>query len=66
MRPATKKIAAEIVALNKIPPERRREDWRIARGLLMEAAGYIKVKEDHLALAMLDAARPYLRFAELL
>ena len=65
MRAATKKIAADIVALNKIPPARRATDWRTAQGLLEEAAGYIKLGNDHHAELMRKAAEPYLRLAQL-
>lgn len=65
MRAATKKIAADIVSLNKIPADRRSTDWRTAKGLLEEAAGYIKIGNDHHAELMRKAAEPYLRFAEL-
>lgn len=65
MRPATKMIAADIAALNKIPAERRSTDWRTAKGLLEEAARYIKISHDHQAELMRKAAEPYLRFAEL-
>lgn len=64
MRPTTKRIATDIVALNKIPAERRSEDWRIAKGLLVEAAGYIKLGNDTVAEQLRQAAAPYLRFAE--
>lgn len=66
MRQATKAIAASIVQLNAIPAERRdNPDYRTARGLLQEAAGYIKAGDDTMALRLHEAALPYLRFAEL-
>lgn len=65
MRAATKMAAVEIAKLNSIPAERRREDWHIAKGLLTEAAQYIKIRQDLLAEAMVKAAQPYVRFAEL-
>ena len=58
-------IRADIKALNAIPEERRREDWRIAKGLLLEAAGYDVAGHDLGAKTMREAAAPYLRFAEL-
>lgn len=65
MRPTTKRIATDIVALNKVPADRRSSDWRIAKGLLEEAAGYIKIENDAQAELLRKAAEPYLRFAEL-
>ena len=65
MRPTTKRIAIDIVALNAIPADRRGADWRIAKDLLTEAAGYIKLGHDLQAEALRKAAAPYLRFAEL-
>ena len=65
MRTTTKKIAVDIVALNKVPAERRSSDWRTAKGLLEEAAGFIKLGNDVMAEQMRQAAAPYLRFAEL-
>jgi hypothetical protein len=65
MRPTTKRIAADIVALNKVPVERRASDWRIAKGLLEEAAGYIKLNQDDTAEVLREAAASYLRFAEI-
>ena len=64
MRPTTKRIRADIEALMAVPTDHRAEDWRIAQGLLMEAAQYIKVGNDEMAEAMRRAAAPYLRFAE--
>jgi hypothetical protein len=64
MRPTTKRIRADIEALLSVPTDRRAEDWRIAQGLLMEAALYIKIGNDDAAEAMRKAAAPYLRFAE--
>jgi hypothetical protein len=66
MRKATKTVAVEIVRLNKIPADKRRDDWSIAKGLLLEAAGYIKIGNDAQALLFVQAARPYLNFAEIL
>jgi hypothetical protein len=65
MRPTTKRIATDIAALNKVPAVRRSTDWRTAKGLLEEAAGYIKLGNDTQAELMRKAAAPYLRFAEL-
>ena len=65
MRPTTKRIRADIVALLAIPKERRDADWRIAQGLLIEAAQYIKIGNDEMAETMRKAAAPYLRFAEI-
>ena len=64
MRPTTKRIRADIEALMAVPTDHRAEDWRIAQGLLMEAAQYIKINNDEAAEAMRKAAAPYLRFAE--
>ena len=65
MRPTTKRIRADIEALMAVPTDHRAEDWRIAQGLLMEAAQYIKINNDEAAEAMRRAAAPYLRFAEI-
>ena len=65
MRPTTKRIHTDIVALMAVPTDRRAQDWRIAQGLLMEAAQYIKIGNDDAAETMRKAAAPYLRFAEL-
>ena len=64
MRPTTKRIRADIEALMAVPTDHRAEDWRIAQGLLMEAAQYIKIGNDEMAEVMRRAAAPYLRFAE--
>ena len=64
MRPTTKRIRADIEALMAVPTHRRSADWRIAQGLLMEAAQYIKIGNDEMAELMRKAAAPYLRFAE--
>lgn len=65
MRPTTKRIHADILTLMAVPTERRAQDWRIAQGLLVEAAQYIKIGNDLTAETMRKAAAPYLRFAEL-
>ena len=65
MRPTTKRIRTDILALMAVPSYRRAEDWHIAKGLLMEAAQYVKIGDDHAAEKMRKAAAPYLRFAEL-
>ena len=64
MRPVTKRIQADIVALLAIPVERRDADWRIAQGLLIEAALLVKANNDDMAEVMRQSAAPYLRFAE--
>ena len=63
MRPTTKRIRADIEALMAVPTEHRAEDWRIAQGLLMEAAQYTKFGDDEMAEVMRRAAAPYPRFA---
>lgn len=65
MRPVTKRVQADIVALLAIPKERRDADWRIAQGLLIEAALLVKANNDDMAEAMRQSAAPYLRFAEI-
>lgn len=64
MRPTTKRIQTDILALMAVPTDHRAEDWRIAQGLLIEAAQYIKIGNDDAAEVMRKAATPYLRFAE--
>jgi hypothetical protein len=49
-----------------IPKERRDADWRIAQGLLIEAALLVKANNDDMAEAMRQSAAPYLRFAEII
>lgn len=65
MRPVTKRVQQDILALLAIPVERRDADWHIAQGLLMEAAQYVKIGDDEAAEAMRQSAAPYLRFAEI-
>lgn len=53
MRQTTKKIATDIVALNKVPAERRREDWRIAKRIarrLAAPAGLLRGRQGRPAL----------------
>lgn len=61
----TERIRADILALMAVPTYRRAEDWRIAQGLLMEAAQYIKIGDYLAAETMRKAAAPYLRLAEM-
>ena len=65
MRPVTKRIQTDILALLAIPVERRDADWRIAQGLLIEAALLVRANNDEAAEAMRQSAAPYLRFAEI-
>ena len=64
MRPVTKRIQTDILALLAIPVERRDADWRIAQGLLIEASLLVRANNDEAAEAMRQSAAPYLRFAE--
>lgn len=63
--PITLRIAKSITELNAVPIERRSEDFRIAKGLLEEAVGCVKVGNWTAADNLQKAALPYLRFAEL-
>lgn len=65
MRPITKRVQQDILALLAVPVERRDADWRIAQGLLVEAALLVKANNDDMAEAMRQSAAPYLRFAEI-
>jgi len=59
-----KKVEASILALNACKV-RSTPDWGIAKGLLQESCGYIRIGDYVQAELFHKAALPYLRFAEL-